>query len=50
MSDLVENPQDLFSCDVALMSRDARKKTGLRGFRLGLTQTGMYSHSSRQEA
>ena len=27
-----------------------REKTGLRGFRPGLTQTGLYSHRSRLEA
>ena len=27
-----------------------RKKTGLRGFRPGLTQTSLYSHRSRLEA
>ena len=27
-----------------------REKTGLRGFRLGLTQTGLYSHRKELEA
>ena len=32
------------------LSEPRREKTGLRGFRQGLTQTGLYSDRSRLEA
>ena len=39
-----------FDFGFATLSEPQRKKTGLRGFRPGLTQTGLYSHRSWLEA
>ena len=47
MSDLVGNPEDRFSRVTAQMRNE---KTGLRGFRPGLTQTGLFSLRKRLEA
>ena len=61
MSDLVGNPEDRLSRVAAqikmnflsetvlinVLNEPRREKTGLWGFRPGLTQTDLYSHRSR---
>ena len=49
VSILFENPEDKYSRDTTL-SEPRSEKTGLRGFRPGPTQTGLYSHRSWLEA
>ena len=45
-----ENSEDLAVEQTTGQYGPCRKKTGLQGFRTGLTQTGLYSHRSRLEA
>ena len=46
-----KNLHRCYGCHHSSMTFEPRReKTGLRGFRPGLTQTGLYSHRSRLEA